>query len=76
MTLMIIHFSTSHEDILITVCLSDYNTVSCARLAGKEQMGNKLCVVYAQQKMYCGVMILIPNGKLRLKEIKICRTIR
>ena len=73
---MIIRFSASHEDILITVCLSDYNTVGCARLAGKEQMENKLCVVCAQQKMHCGVMILIPNVKLRRKEIKICRTVK
>lgn len=27
MTLMIIHFSASHEDILIAECLSNYNTV-------------------------------------------------
>lgn len=73
---MIIRFTASYEETLIIVCLSDYNTVGCARLAGKEQMENKLCVVCAQQMMHGSEMILIPNAKLRLKEFEICRAIR
>lgn len=42
MTLMIIHFSASHEDILITVCLSNYNTVCSAGLAGKQAHGKQV----------------------------------
>lgn len=61
---MIIHFSASHEDTLITVCLSNYNIVFSVSLVGKEHMGNKLHVIRAQQRMHCGVTILISNARL------------
>lgn len=61
---MIIHFSASHESTLITVCLSNYNTVFSVSLVGKEHMGNKLHVIRAQQRMHCGVTILISNARL------------
>lgn len=64
MTLMIIHFSASHEDTLITVCLSNYNTVFNVSLVGGEHMENKLHVIRSQQRMHCGVTILIPNARL------------
>lgn len=59
---MIIHFSASHEDTLITVCLSSYNIVLSVGLVSKEHMGNKLNVIRAQQRMLCGVTILISNA--------------
>lgn len=62
MILMIIHFSASHEDTLITVCLSSYNIVLSVGLVSKEHMGNKLHVIRAQQRMLCGVTILISNA--------------
>lgn len=61
---MIIHFSATHEDTLITVCLSNYNTVFNVSLVSREHMGNKLHVIHAQQRMHCGVTILIPNARL------------
>lgn len=64
MILMIIHFSASHEDALITVCLSNYNIVLSVTLVGKEHMGNKLHVIHGQQRMHCGVTILISNARL------------
>lgn len=64
MILMIIHFSASHEDTLITLCLSNYNIVLSISLVGKEHMGNKLHVIHAQQRMHCGVTILISNARL------------
>ncbi|XP_008590786.1 PREDICTED: armadillo repeat-containing protein 4-like, partial [Galeopterus variegatus] len=39
-------------------------------------MENKLRVIRAQQRMQCGVMILIPNARLGLKGFKICHTVR
>lgn len=42
MTLMIIHFSASQEDILITVCLSNYNTVCNVSLSGKQAHGKQV----------------------------------
>lgn len=45
-------------------------------LLGREHMENKLCVIRAQQRMHCGVMILIPNARLGPKEFKICHTVR
>lgn len=39
-------------------------------------MENKLRVIRAQQRMHCGVMILIPNTRLGLAEFKICHTVR
>ena len=39
---MIIHFSASHEDILITVCLSNYNTVCNVSLAEKGAHGKQV----------------------------------
>lgn len=61
---MIIHFSASHEDTLITVCLSNYSIVFSVSLLGKEHMGNKLHVIRTQQRMLCGVTILISNARL------------
>lgn len=37
---------------------------------------NNVCVLCAQQKMHCGVMILIPKLRLELEEFKICHNIR
>lgn len=34
----------------------------------REHMENKLCVIRAQQRMLCSVMILIPNARLGLEE--------
>lgn len=71
MTLMIIHFSASQEDILITVCLSNYNTVCNVSLSGKQAHGkNKLHVIAAQQRRQCGVMILIPSARLDWRSLK------
>lgn len=64
MILMIIHFSASHEDTLITVCLSNYNIIFNVSLVGKEHMGNKLHVIHDQQRVQCGVTILISNARL------------
>jgi len=61
---MIVHFSDSHKDTLITVCSSNYNIVFSVRLVGKEHMGNKLHVIRTQQRMHCGVTILISNAGL------------
>lgn len=73
---MIIHFSVSHESVLITVCLSNYNKVCCARLAGKEAHGKQVMCSVCPTKMHCDVMVLIPNARLELKEFKICHTVR
>lgn len=59
---MIIHFSASHEDTLIIVYLNSYNIVLSVGLVRKEHMGNKLHVIHAQQRMLCGVTILISNA--------------
>lgn len=74
---MIIHFSASQEDILITVCLSNYNTQSAMLVSlGSKHMENKLRVIAAQQRRQCGVMILIPSARLGLEEFKICHAVR
>jgi hypothetical protein len=44
---MVIHFSARHEDILITVCLSNYDTVCNVRLTGKGTHGKQvMCYLY------------------------------
>lgn len=45
-------------------------------LLGRGHMENKLRVIHAQQRMHCGVIILIPNARLGLEEFKICHTVR
>lgn len=51
---MIIHFSASQEDILITVCLSNYNTVCNVGLAGKGAHGKQvMCYLCPTKDAVC-----------------------
>lgn len=62
---MIIQFSASREDTLISVCLSNYNiSVFSVSLVSEEYLGNKLHVIHNPQRMQCGVTILISNARL------------
>lgn len=44
-------------------------------LPKREHMENKLHVIHTQQRMHCGVMILIPNARLGLELFKICHIV-
>lgn len=45
-------------------------------LAAMRAHENSVYVLHAQQKMHCGVMILIPKLRLGQEEFKICHSIR
>lgn len=63
MTLMIIHFSASQEDIFdYSVCLSNYNTVCNVSLSGKQAHGKQVTCYCPAKGGSVGVMILIPSA--------------